>query len=316
MVKLQPSKLTLRVRFPSLAPIIVKWPKYDIVVFLLSLFYNNSMKTFIATKQDQGRTLFKFLTKLMPDVPAARIEKLFRKKDIKVNNKRSFKKKYEVQEGDEVVVYGIETEGTKKPKFAKPNFEIIFEDENILVLNKPVDVAIHSEKKCLDDQVLTYLNWENEDSFTPSHIGRIDKVTSGLVIYGKTYKALRQLKKNQGSFEKIYRFKSDLDQDLVTEYLIGHDERKQRMCIHPKGNLTKTKFWKEKNTQYAQIFTGRKHQIRVSLAKLGFPIYGDAKYGGKVDYRVFLHSFSTTLKGLEGDLKYLNGRKFICKPMW
>ncbi|CAM9096932.1 RluA family pseudouridine synthase [Mycoplasma todarodis] len=288
----------------------------DIVAFFFAFLYNSAMKTFIATAQDQGRTLLKFLIKLMPDVPAARIEKLFRKKDIKVNGKRSLKKNYEIQEGDEVIVYGIDTEGVKQPKFAKPNFEVIFEDDNILVVNKPVDVAIHSEKRCLDDQVLTYLNWENTDSFTPSHIGRIDKVTSGLVIYGKTYEALRQLKMNQGSFEKIYRFQSDLDQDLETEYLIGHDERKQRMCIHPKGNMAKTKFWKEKNKQYAQIFTGRKHQIRVSLAKLGFPIYGDIKYGGRQEYRVFLHSFSTTLNGLDGELKYLNNRKFVCKPKW
>ncbi|CAM9102238.1 RluA family pseudouridine synthase [Mycoplasma marinum] len=275
------------------------------------------MKNFITTKQDEGRTLLKFLMKMLPDVPGSRIEKLFRKKDIKIDGKRSVKKTDIIKEGQEIIVYGIESKGIEEAKYAKPNFEVIFEDENILVVDKPVGVSIHSEKKCLDYQVLSYLNWENTNSFTPSHVGRIDKVTSGLVIYGKTYEALRQLKENQGDFEKVYRFKSDLDQDLETEYLIGHDERKQRMCIHPKGNLTKTKFWiDDKNKKYAQIFTGRKHQIRVSLAKLGFPIYGDVKYGGRQETRVYLHAFSATIKGMSGNLEYLNDRKFVCKITW
>ncbi len=274
------------------------------------------MNTFTTSRQDAGRTLLKFLQKVLPDVAKSRIERTFRKKDVKVNGKRLSDKNYIIQTNDVIVVYGILTKGVKQHTEAKPTFEVIFEDENILVVNKPINISVHDDSNCLDNQVLTYLKWVTEGSFTPSHIGRIDKVTSGLVIYGKTYIALRQLKASQSKFEKIYTYQGDMEQEIVTDYVIGHDENKQRMCLHPKGDPTKTKFYKEGTMKLARIYTGKKHQIRVSLAKLGFPILGDVKYGGKPDSRVYLHSYITIINGLTQELEYLNGMKFVSKPSW
>ncbi|MCP4336325.1 MAG: RluA family pseudouridine synthase [Mycoplasma sp.] len=274
------------------------------------------MKIFIANRNDSGRTILKFLQKVISDVPNSRMEKLFRKKDIKINGKRISNKNYNIKFGDEIIVYGIISQGLKDYKKAKPSFKVIFEDENILVVDKPTGISIHDEDNCLDNQVLTYLNWKTTSSFTPSHIGRIDKVTSGIVLYGKTYESLRQLKYNQSKFKKIYTYQSDMEKEIETNYIIGHDENKKRMCIHPKGDLTKTKFYKEGSMKLARIYTGKKHQIRVSLAKLGFPINGDVKYGGKKDSRVYLHSYITIIQNLSRDLSYLNGMRFISKPEW
>ena len=272
------------------------------------------MNNFIATKNDEGRTLLKYISRLLSDVPTSKIERMFREKDIKLNGARTKDKKYLVKEGDEITLYGVRF-SFEKHENIKFNFKTIFEDENILVVSKPANISIHDEDDSLDNQVLSYLEFEKIDSFTPSHIGRIDKATTGVVLYGKTYEALRELKENVGKFEKYYRLKSYLDKSQTFEGLIHHNELEKKEIISLKfGKETKTIFTVlEDDEVEAQIITGRKHQIRSSLAFLGFPIIGDLKYGGERSDRIYLHSHRIVLKGLSGNLEYLNNQEFIAK---
>ena len=270
------------------------------------------MNNFIATKNDEGRTLLKYISRLLIDVPSSKIEKMFREKDIKLNGKRTKDKKYIIKEGDEIILYGVRF-SFKKHENIKYNFEVIFEDENILVVSKPANISVHDEDDSLDNQVLSYLEFEKIDSFTPSHIGRIDKGTTGVVLYGKTYEALRELKENVSKFDKYYRLKSHLDRSNIFEGFIHHNEFEKKEIISLKfGKETKTIFTVlEDNEVEAQIITGRKHQIRSTLAFLGFPIIGDLKYGGEKSDKMYLHSYKIVVKGLSRNLSYLNNKEFI-----
>ncbi|TNK92233.1 RluA family pseudouridine synthase, partial [Mycoplasmopsis pullorum] len=143
-----------------------------------------------ATQNDHGRKLIKVLMKYFPSVPTSRLERLFRKKDIKINNQRNFSKDYVVQQGDEIWVYGLEQSeilDQEITKSKKRDFKVVYEDQNILIVDKKAGVVMHSNDDSLDSQIMDYLKFTPNDSFTISHIGRLDKETSGLVIYAKNY---------------------------------------------------------------------------------------------------------------------------------
>ena len=275
------------------------------------------MNKLIVRKNDAGRTLLKFLERMLSDVPKSRIEKAFRNKDIKVNNERTKDKTLILNENDVILVYGIDFV-TELKRFSpvQKDFEVIFEDRNILVVEKHTGYPMHGTDNSLDNQILQHLKFKQKDSFVPSSIGRLDKVTSGVVIYAKNYPTLKQLKEKAEDFKKMYIFKSDLPAPITTEFKITHDEERKREVCGDTGKDTKTIFTFEKNRKYAELVTGRKHQIRASLSKLGYPIWGDRRYGGKPADRVYLHCFSIKLSALTGDLEYLNKSEFISNPNW
>jgi 23S rRNA pseudouridine955/2504/2580 synthase len=274
-------------------------------------------KKLIASKNDEGRIIFKFLINVFSDVPISRIEKIFRKNDIKINGKRKIVKNYKLQENDEIVVYGLESNPEVKIITAEINFYVVFEDDNILIVNKPSGIEMHDSSNSLDNQVKKYLDFVKTDSFVVSSIGRLDKLTSGIVIYAKTYKALRELKEKQGSFYKEYLIVSDLPKDITTRLYLKKDEKNQKIEVS-KGvtrSLAITEFYIKRRKKFAVLKTGKKHQIRVSLAHLGYPIYGDKKYGGKNFHYFGLHSCKITFDDLEY-LDYLNGKSFNSDPNW
>ncbi|MDC8917892.1 RluA family pseudouridine synthase [Metamycoplasma hyosynoviae] len=276
-------------------------------------------KTFKAKNNDINRSLFKYLVRMLDNVPISRIEKLFREKDIKINGKRTNDKQYKLQLDDEIIVYGLsDIQKELQHNSSQINFSVIYEDKNLLIVDKHYDIAMHSEENCLNDQVLKYLNYKKTSSFIPSSIGRIDKKTSGLVVYAKNYKTLVEFEEKQNHFEKIYQFVSDFQEPYkeVTVRL-KKDIKNEKMVVDENfGIKAKTIFKIEGNRKYAQILTGKKHQIRATLEYLKAPILGDLKYGGKRARRMFLHSYSITFKNLAEDFEEYNNQTFICHPHW
>ncbi|MHA3846096.1 pseudouridine synthase family protein [Mycoplasma sp. VS276A1] len=282
-----------------------------------------------ATKNDAGRTVYKVITKYCSSLPLSRIEKIFRKKDVKINNDRKVTKNQIINKGDLIQIYGIlENEAEFKlneTSTVKPNFKVLYEDDNILIIDKPAGVEVHSEDNSLDNQVLTYLNFKPVDSFMPSHIGRLDKETSGIILYGKNYSTLSFFNSNPNTLVKKYTFWSNINLDRYTEanpleinlYTIK-DEPNKRMKVSPKklpdSKPSKTLFYMEDGKKIAQLITGRKHQIRATLKYLGYPIYGDKKYHGPNAKRLQLHSYSLKFKNLTGELKYLNNYEVFSLP--
>ena len=166
------------------------------------------MKQFTISKNDSGQRLNKFLEKAVPLLPGGMMHKYIRIKRIKVNGKRT-DFAYRLQQGDILQLY-INDEFFGKPKKqseeesylrAKPNIDVIYEDQHILLVNKPAGLVVHADDSGTSDTLIAriqaylyqYGRWNpnKEASFTPSLCNRIDRGTSGIVIAAKTAEALR-----------------------------------------------------------------------------------------------------------------------------
>ncbi|WP_434337329.1 RluA family pseudouridine synthase [Mesomycoplasma hyopneumoniae] len=280
------------------------------------------MIKFVATKNQSGQKLIQLIKKILLKSNYNEIQKYFRTKKIKVNN--TFQEKnYIIKEKDIILIFSqekLKTFSKKVPEF-KLNLKIIYQDENILLVDKPQNLQVHGGKFNLDLAVWNYLKIPENQVFKPSHIGRLDKKTSGIILYGLNYQSVVELNQKQKFFEKIYTFKSDINlkNTIKTDVFIKKNNFQQKMEVtlkSPNSFFASTTFYSKNQKKFAILHTGKKHQIRVSLSHLGFPIFGDEKYGGTRDKILYLHSFSLKFSGLGGFLSYLNNRKFISKPSW
>lgn len=306
------------------------------------------MKSFTISNKEANQRVDKYVKKYLSNAPLSFIYKLFRKKDIKINS-HWVKENYIIKEGDVISIY-ISDEQIKE--FNKPreieklplNHPIIFEDENILIVNKPRGLLVHgdsSEKRItLTNEVLSYLYSKGEydpkasNGFTPAPAHRLDRNTSGIVIYAKNLKALQELEdlfldkkeieKNylalvvgelHNDLEIDYPLKKDPDTGLVKVSSIKDGGKSALSLVKPK------KHYSGFTLVNVNLVTGRTHQIRVHLSAVNYPVVGDAKYGNfKVNkefkdlYKFenqFLHAYSVEFKKLSGSLSYLSSKKFI-----
>ncbi len=212
-----------------------------------------------------------------------------------------------VAKGDEVVHVGDQMtidfgdQLPKKPKaFAYP-IEIIDEDDDLIIVNKPIHLLVYDDGKeedSLTGRIGYYMQQKNYDyPVLPAH--RIDEETSGMVLFAKHPLALSYFSHlfEMKSVHKVYHglINSLLDKQKGTiNRPIGREMHTNLMCIDPKGDDAITHYEvidvKERISRLRiTIDTGRKHQIRVHMASLGFPIIGDRPYKGKPAPRLMLH---------------------------
>jgi len=221
------------------------------------------------------------------------------------------------------------------------NLKVIYEDENLLIVDKPANVEVHSEfNDSLDDMVRSYLhdkgeyNPDQEQSFVVSHVHRLDKLTSGLVIYAKNKASANVLLaaiQNKNQIEKYYLLEtsSGFPETLRAEGSIFYDQNAQRSFYQDKIKdnkpgvktaITEFKLLEQlpkASLVEAKLVTGRKHQIRATLAFYQFPILNDFKYGGKKlnhERMIFLKAYRLIFKDLPAPLAYLNDTEIKLKP--
>ena len=303
------------------------------------------MVKLIITENEGNQRLDRFLRKYLKRAPLSMIYKLIRK-DVKVNGKRGHEDTV-LQAGDSLVIYIPDdklaelTAPVKKQK-ARLSFGIVYEDENVIVVNKPSGLLTHGDshekKNTLVNQVCGYLqdkgeyNPSVERTFAPAPANRLDRNTSGLVIFGKTAEALRELTeiiRDKENVRKIYMAlvagRMDGAADIDSRLVKNESTNKVRVAPDGAGQSARTivigiRPGDEMSLVEVNLITGRTHQIRVHLSSAGHPVAGDPKYGSdKLNRRIrdkygvtsqLLHAARLEMGELDGSLAYLAGRVF------
>lgn len=283
------------------------------------------------SENDCGIRIDKFLFKATT-APGSLIYKAFRKKDVKVNGKW-VREEYILSKNDVVRIFiSEEFKARKKVSLCPLEAEIIYEDENIIVFNKPSNLPCQPDSAhkngTLSDMLKSYLyekgeyDFKNENSFSPALCNRIDTNTKGLVIGAKNAASLREMnfliKTRQVSKYYKCRIEGKLlkSHDAVEAFIIK-DEKTNVSRIASEGKSISMKYWVtasfENETEIEVLLTtGRSHQIRAYFSSIGYPLVGDKKYGAKKGGGQMLVSNRIVFNFDEeytGVLSYLNGKE-------
>lgn len=305
------------------------------------------MKELTIGKNDAGQRLDRFLSKAMPLLPAALLQKYIRIKRIKCNSARC-QRDQRLQEGDVLQLY-INDEFFEQPRednlfltLFQPKLNVLYEDENILLADKRPGMVVHADEtekvNTLVNHIQAYLyqkrEWSprQENAFAPALCNRIDRNTGGIVIAAKNAEALRifTAKIRDREITKKYLCvtlgRMDPPEGKLSCFLLKNEERKQVSVYNrpvPGGKSAVTLYRTlqsrgELSLVEAELLTGRTHQIRASFANAGHPLLGDGKYGrGEVNRRygetrqaLYSYYLRFDFPTDAGMLSYLRGREF------
>ena len=317
------------------------------------------MQSIIVGKNQAGQRLDKFLHKLLPKAGNGFLYKMLRKKNITLNNKKaegneilSLGDELKLFMKDETILLFKEEQGSyaentlmqgqmKTPPKPRMKMDILYEDENIVILNKPAGVLTQKAQASdysLNEGLIDYLIQKNEfsiedlESFRPSVLNRLDRNTSGIVLCGKSLigsQTLSDAIRNR-TIQKYYHTicTGRLTKRDDLQGYISKDDKKNKVTIY-KQEMENTSFIHTRFTpiqnamEYTllevELITGKTHQIRAHLASIGHPIIGDYKYGNmqinknlKEEFGLtnqLLHAYRISFPNAEGILAPLNGKE-------
>lgn len=303
------------------------------------------MQEIIVTANEAGQRLDKLLAKYLNEAPKSFLYKMMRKKNIVLNEKKATGNEKLVV-GDRVKLF-LSDETIKnfsKVQITKTSqrLDIIYEDENVILVNKPVGMLsqkAEAKDVSLVEHVITYLLETKQitetelRSFKPSICNRLDRNTSGIVVAGKSLAGLQKMGMHfkDRSLKKFYRclvagkvskqqhIKGFLYKDEMTnKVIVSAEEINNSLPIETEYRP----LWSNGNVTLLEVhlITGRTHQIRAHLAAQGHPIIGDFKYGNrkmnekfKERYRLqsqLLHAYRLEMPVCRDELENISEKQF------
>jgi 23S rRNA pseudouridine955/2504/2580 synthase len=308
------------------------------------------MRTVVINRNDSDQRIDNFLRKTFPKLTRNLIYRYLRTKRIKVNDIKVLPS-YRLQHNDQLTVYInnellSKNESTKDFLLAPTKLNIVYEDENILIVNKPVGLVVHSDESKKADTLINriqhYLfkngkwNYLNENSFIPSLVHRLDRNTSGLIITAKNAPSLRILSEKIKTHEidKYYLCRVygiiDPKKGMLSDYLTRNLDKKIVKVTQKPINSNSQQIITEyrtishdKNTSLIEIklITGKTHQIRAHMAFINHPLVGEQKYttpkyskmNVKQHQQLMAYKIVFNFKKDAGILNYLNHKIFEIK---
>ena len=305
------------------------------------------MKEFTIEKNDATQRLDPWLGKTLPLLPAPLAQKYIRLKRVKVNGKGS-QRDYRLQLGDRLQLYiNDEFFDTPTPENAflsvfKPSLSIVYEDENLLLVDKRPGMVVHPDESERVNTLITHIQaylyqkrewspyWEH--SFTPALCNRIDRNTGGIVIAAKNAETLRIMndKIRDREIDKFYLAvvlgRMNPPEGRLESFLLKDEAKKQvavyrRPVAGGKNALTLYKTLRVKDglsLVECELLTGRTHQIRAQFADAGCPLLGDGKYGrerenkkyGRSGQALYSYKLTFSFPTDAGILNSLKGKTF------
>ena len=305
------------------------------------------MREFTIGKNDAGQRLDRWLGKALPLLPAPLAQKYIRLKRVKVNGKGA-QRDCRLRAGDVLQLY-INDEFFDRPteenaflSLYRPQLSILYEDENLLLLDKRPGLVVHPDETERINTLITHIQaylyqkkeWSpyRENAFAPALCNRIDRNTGGIVIAAKNAGTLRILNDKIQARELTKKYLCAVLGRMSPpsgrlEVFLRKDEEKKQVEVHERpvpGGKTALTLYKTLQTRgelslvEAELLTGRTHQIRASFAYAGHPLLGDGKYGrGEVNRRygetrqaLYSYFLRFDLPTGAGMLDYLRGREF------
>jgi len=295
------------------------------------------------TENDSGRRIDRFLKIYFEKAPLSFIYKNLRKKNIKLNGKKAAPEDI-LETGDVIKLFLADETINKFKKSVKTSKnskkpDILYEDKNIILVKKPVNMLTHNDSNSYKDNALDrmvdYLiankeyNPRLEKSFRPAYVNRLDRNTSGILIGAKNLNSLQILNEGIKNHEVEKHYVTIVSGNVKKDFDVNINLKKTKNNVmvkssNGKKSVTEFKFLANRggySLLAVNLITGRTHQIRASLKEKGFNIIGDRKYGNKNDNERFrnlgldfqyLHNYEVVFN--IDELSDLKGKSFKFMP--